>query len=448
MNIEKFLKHLIIAGVIGLWGCGGGGGGGTTSPTTPAPVAKTTTISGKAEFPSISLSSLVAKQVAGALPDSSVSVQAFTLEGVAIGTPVTPTYDDTVPGSATDYAKRIYSYTLSDIPIGKDYIVRAKRSDNGKSQELKKLIEKSDVGETPLVNQSLDSVSTTAVVIASQKLATAMGISATINLGEPLPSLGSKTVTDLSAAIVTDVAPKALETSIQGAKTTLINALASGDLATALASMTTEEKKAMVNLVNMLNVVVAAVANSTDSAQLLAGTASVQLATGTTDKQLKFINVDENGTVAQGAATTTISGPIINDFLDLAVITYVPPRVTLEFSSDSTSLYGFVIELTIPADATVRADASGKLDTTQINAAAGVSLDGQYTPSTRKLRIAAASGSAPMPATPFTLRFDRTAGKVLSSADFTSAIKETSDANGAPIASGFNLRMKVTSSGS
>lgn len=448
MNIQNIYRLIILVGVVALSGCGGGGGSSDTP--APTPTAKTTTtISGKVEFPS--LSSLVAKQVAGVasvVTDTSVSVQAYTLEGVAVGTAVTPTYEDTVAGALTDFTKRSYSYSLPDIPIGKDYIVKAKRVENGKTQELKKLIEKTDVILDPVIDQGLNSVSTAAVIVASQKLTNSMGITGIITLGDPLPPLGANTVANLSDAIVTDVAPKSLEASIQTAKEKVTLALADpAGIGAYLSSMTPEDKKALADLVNMLNIVVASVANNTDPAKVLAGTSTVDLTGAAPGSQLKLLSVDTGGTIGQATtATTSITQTVIQDTVTSAVVTYVPPRVKLELSTDSTSLYGLVFDVTIPADAKVRVDATGKLDMALLTVPSGVSVIAQYSATTRKIRIAVASAN-PLPAKFVAMSFDRALGKTLTSADFTVSLIETSDKDGNP-STQFSLTKTVTSSGS
>lgn len=449
MRLQNLFKMLCVASTIGLFGCGGGGGSTTT--TAPPPTVAKTTISGKVEFPS--LSSLVAKRVGAVVSDSFVTVQAYTLEGLAVGTPVTPTYDNSVTDSLTDFTKRVYTYSLPDIPVGIDYIVKAKRIESGKTQELKKLIEKADVVEG-MLEQKLDSVSTAAVVVASQKLSTSMGIIAgqtQITLGDPLPSLGVNTVTNLSEAIVTDVAPKALEESIQAAKEKVTLALAdSGGISAYLASMTPEEKQALADLVNMLNIVVASVANNTDPAKVLAGTSSsVNLTGALPGQELKLLSVDTGGTIGQAAnATATITQAIIQETVTSAVVTYVPPRVKLELSIDSTTLYGLTIDVTIPADVKVRVDATGKLDMALMNVPQGVIANVSFDAVTRKVRIALAS-SSPLPSSPaklITLSFDRTPGLVLTQADFVHTVSDTSDSNGNAVS--FVLTKTVTSSGS
>jgi hypothetical protein len=450
MNIQTFFKWFLTVSMVSLFGCGGGGGGGGTTATTPPTVSKTTTtISGSVSFPSIG--SLVAKRVASAVQDNLVTVQAYKLNGDPIGSPVIPTYDNTVPGSPTDFTKRIYTYALPEIPIGVDYVIKAKRVENGNTQELKKLIEKSDV-IVDMPSQSVDSVSTAAVVVASQKLTAAMGMSDSsggalkVSLGDPLPTEMQNSVNQLSDAIVTDVAPKVLEASIQSAKT---NSATTG-LISYVSTLSPTDKQAFVDLVNMLNIVVTAVANNADPAKILSGD-SVTLSTAADVPQLKLLTVDTTtGTVAQDLiARTTITPQVFQDTVTSAVVTYIPPRVKLEFSTNSSQLYGLVFDVTVPAAAKVRADATGKLDMALITVASGVVVDAQYNSATGKIRIAIASSTlgTPLPSKIAELSFDRTQGVQLTEANFSFVKISTSDLDGNSLSTLLNLSMVVTSSG-
>ena len=451
MKIQNLFRMLCVAGTIGLFGCGGGG----SSPAAPPATVTKTTISGKLEYPS--MSSLVAKSVGSVVTDALVTVQAYTLEGDPVGTPVTPTYDDTVSGASTDFTLRVYTYVLPEIPVGKDYVVRAKRIENGKTQELKKLIEKADV-IVGMPEQKLDSVSTAAVVVASQKLSTSMGITTgvQITLGDPLPSLGTKTVENLSEAIFTEVAPKALEDSIQAAKT---NSATSG-IVTYLSTLTPEEKKAFVDLVNMLNIVVTAVANNADPAKILAGE-SVTLSTAATAPQLKLLTYDSTtGTATQETvARTTITSQIIQDTVTSSVESYVPPsRVQLEVSTNVAvgTLYGVKFDITVPLDAQVKLTnlsddgLSYAVDMKSVNmatdVAAGTLSDAQYTPSTRKLSISIAGTTSLPTGKLFSVVFDRTAGKPIIASNFAITTVPV-DLNGQPLQTGFGIIKTAISSG-
>jgi hypothetical protein len=167
-------------------GCGGGG--------SKAPAAGTS-ISGSVTFPVAA--DQVAKRVAAATPES-VLVEVYGLDGKLVGTPLSI---DSTTGQQT------YSYSVPNLPVGADYVVKVKRG----VQVLKKLVEKKDTLGTPVV-QNVDAVTTAAVVVASQKLSTT---SVKVVLGDPLPA--GKTSADISADIVV-LKPALIESSIQTVK--------------------------------------------------------------------------------------------------------------------------------------------------------------------------------------------------------------------------------------
>jgi hypothetical protein len=447
MNLQNILKTVVVTGLIALCGCSSGGGGSSTpAPAAPIVAKTTTTISGKVEFPS--LSSLVAKRAA--LPvDTSVTIQAYKLSGDLVGAAVNPTLEN---GQ--------YVYNLLDMPIGTDYVIKATRVVGSNTQELKKLLEKADVVLDMPSTQSIDSVSTTAVVIASQKLTESMALAdATgyikFSLGDAIPAAATNNSTfslsKLSDAIVSDVAPKALEASILSAKT---NSSTTGGIVSYIQSLPPAEQKAFVDMVNMLNVVVTAVANNADPAKLLANNSTVTLSTTDANiPQLKLLSLNTDTTtgaitvIQDATAKTSITTAQIQETVSNAVVAYVPPRVKLEFSTNSTSLYGIVFEVTIPTGAKVRADVTGRLDKALITVPDGVIYDAQYYPLTNKVIIAIPALSNPLPAKIITLNFDRTSGVTLDKANFPYTNSSTSDLNGATMGSGFNLALTVTSSG-
>ena len=198
-------------------GGGGGGGGGVTS------------ISGAVTFPTVA--NVLSKRTAATVTDSTVTVEVHTLDGALVKA-VNPTYDDTL-----GLDQRVFSYSVSDLPPGVDYIIKVKRG----SQILKKLIDKNTV-VTGSIIANINAVTTAAVVIASQNLSTA---AVKINLGEPLPAGSS--AADLSTKIVA-LKPVQLEAAI----TTAVTGDRSG--------LTTQEA---VNLANVYNLVVVAVSTAT-----------------------------------------------------------------------------------------------------------------------------------------------------------------------------------------
>lgn len=176
IGFALYFATLLVAG-----GCGGGGDSGSTTAKA--------SIKGSVTFPSTnaSLNSLVAKQAgksAGLIvPATDVTVTAYDLVGNEVGKAVEPTFDD---------ALGIYSYTFFGLDLGKDYVIKAKRG----NVVLKKLIEKKDVKENT-VEQSINSVSTAAVIVASQQLG--------IVLGDIPPAATTATVATLSTSLSTEI---------------------------------------------------------------------------------------------------------------------------------------------------------------------------------------------------------------------------------------------------
>jgi hypothetical protein len=164
-------------------------GGGSTS-------SRNASITGAATFPSTADQVALGKRVASSVPES-VVVTVYGLDGKAVGTPVTLT---------SGAGQQTYSYTVSNIPAGVDYVVKVKRG----LQVLKKLIEKKDVGSSAV--QNVDVVTTAAVVVVSQQLSTP---TVKVVLGELLPA--GRSVSDISAFIVV-VKPALLENNIQAVK--------------------------------------------------------------------------------------------------------------------------------------------------------------------------------------------------------------------------------------
>lgn len=232
------LVLLAVATVLVIGGCGGGGGS-----TAPAPAAKAT-ISGAVTFPSIG--SLVAKRVGKVVTDNTVTVQAYTLDGKPAGNPVNPTYDD-------EAATRVYAYSITNLEPGVDYVIKVTRG----SAVLKKLIEKKDVVSGVLPGQNLDGVSTTAVIIASQKLG--------FTVGDTLPT--GKTVADTSSKISADIKPVLLEGTISS----VIN----GSSSTLTAST--------VEYANLFNVVVSAIDDNKDPVAVIATPTLISVSIFTAD---------------------------------------------------------------------------------------------------------------------------------------------------------------------
>lgn len=226
----KWLQLIVLSLTALLFIGGCGGGGGSTAP----PPAKAT-VSGAVTFPSIG--SLVAKRVGSMVESTEVSVGVYDLAGTEIKT-VFPKYDDSLAADA-----RIFSYTFTGLDTDKDYVIKAKRS----NVVLKKLIEKKDVIENT-VGQNINSVSTAAVIVASNQLGAV--------LGDVLPA--GKTVSGLSSLINTDVKPVLLE----GAIDAVVNA-------NGTTGVTTQNLAAYANV---FNIVVTAAVENVDPAAMFTAT--------------------------------------------------------------------------------------------------------------------------------------------------------------------------------
>ncbi|MBU5612736.1 tetratricopeptide repeat protein [Geomonas azotofigens] len=211
--IKKFVCVLLSMLVIVMMAACGGGGGGA---------AQTATITGSATFPVAA--DVLAKRVA-ATTDTSVTVKAYSLDGTEVAS-VNPTTD----GGNT------FSYSIPALKTGVDYVIKVKRG----SQVLKKLVEKQFVVPGTIAGQTVDAVSTAAVVVASQKLSTS---TATVVLGDPLPT--GATLAVVSSGLTT-IKPALIESSISAA----VNGGRDGLDATT------------VNYANLYNLVVVAVSTS------------------------------------------------------------------------------------------------------------------------------------------------------------------------------------------
>lgn len=427
ITIRKMVKMMLVVSMVALFGCGGGGGGGSAPPPGPtAPGKATTTVSGKVDFPS--LSSLVAKRVN---LGEAINVNAYTIDGVLVGSAV---------------ADATGSFTISGLDSGVDYVLKATRG----SQVLKKLIEKATVAPGATVpNQDLSGVSTTAVVVASQKLAP-VGVT-NFNLGEPITLSESQKAT-MSENIFTTVSPKDLETAIISAQNTVqaaITAVAANPAAPDIQNLTKE----LAYLVNTLNIIVAAVSSNVDPTKVISGeVANFTVATDiSTNKKLQILDVSNTGSVSlPPAPTTSLSSTEVKATVTSSVTAYTAPsRVNLDVSSNAVAgtLYGITFEITVPVDATVKLDTNGKPAFSLVagvtsSCFAAASLTGNI------LKVVIADVS-PLPSGKLvSFVFDKTPVVVLTDASFPLAILKTSDNNGGSLQSSFSLTSVVTSSGS
>ncbi|HJV67421.1 MAG TPA: hypothetical protein VJ550_16920 [Geomonas sp.] len=213
--------------------CSSGGGSIGGGPVVSNKMA----VSGVVSFPA-STDMVGAKRARTTIVDTSITVEAYTLDGVLVAS-VHPSYND---------ATRIYSYSIQDLPPNADYILKVKK---GSQVLLKKLIGKAQAAAGILSGQTIDAVSTTAVMIASQKVSTANSL--TIILGDALPT--GTTLASLSAAIDASIKPALLEQTITAA----------------VAGSSSNVTSSTAGFANLLNLVIGAVIENKDPAAVLAG---------------------------------------------------------------------------------------------------------------------------------------------------------------------------------
>lgn len=426
MKLQNIFKILCIMLLGTLFGCGGGGGGGGGGTPTPTPVAAKTTVSGTVSFPSIT--ALVAKQLPKSVALSSLvtgtTVRAYTLDGTFAG-----------EASGANLNLTTGAFTISNLTPGVDYVIKAVSG----GQVLRKLIEKAVVApNTDVTGQNLSEVSTAAVTVASQKLGTDAGLTNLV-LGEPT-TLTTTQKTNLSEKIFTDVSPQALEQQIADAKTTLQTAITNNDYSTIT-------QQSLVDLVNTLNVVIAAISNNTDPSKLVTGTAAkIDLPTGETIKQFT-LDTSGGANVVQGQLISSITPLIAQTTVTSSISSYVPPaRVQLDISTDvpTGKLYGLTLDIIMPTGAL-------NIDPSKLKLAAGVDdkvqIDASWDSTSRKMRVIIAS-AFPLPTGQLISYItDRTTGITLTAADFTVSIVKAVDENGVSLTSGFNLTKTVSSSG-
>jgi hypothetical protein len=275
LKVPRFLRltalPVAIILLMAISGCGGGG-------SSPAPTA---TLSGQAQFPAAAGGT--SKTVASMIPATGITVKVYDLNGKEAGT-VAPA--DLLMDS--DPTKNIYSYKVTGLPPGADYVVKVTRGD----QVLKKLIEKKDVvaGSTP-VQGNVDITTTTAVAIAEKILNVP-------SLGDaPLPT-GTSLAT-ISSSIATSVQPALLETKISG----LVNNAAN--------DLSTITSQADADIINVYSIVQAAVSNGVTAESVVAD--PTQLPTTVTVPQ---ITVTDTGTTSQNVSSDNLVIPTVN---------YTPP---------------------------------------------------------------------------------------------------------------------------
>ena len=260
-----------------MWGCGGGGGGGVSGSQS------TVSLSGTVSFPT---SNAVSNPVPGA---------AAKTVNAAAPLPTVTVYDlkGNVLGQTTASANGAsYSYTVSGLNPT-DFMVKA----NQGSTTIKALIDKASVttsGSSATVN--VDTISTTAVILAEQ------------SLNVPVGSLGTSANT-VSSSQVAAVQPVALETTVANAVATVLNAPGAAT-------------QASVTIINLVNVVTAAVASNSDPSSIIASSQTP----GNTGTAISTVQYTYNaGTGAAAGAAAPVTATAISSVLADAASGYTPP---------------------------------------------------------------------------------------------------------------------------
>jgi hypothetical protein len=279
---------LVLLGLMILSACSGG----SSKPQTAG-------VSGVVSFPAAG-DVVTAKRTSATVPDSTVTVEAYTLDGVLVpGASVNPTYDNTV-------ATRIYSYSIPNLKPNVDYVIKAKKG----NVVLKKLIASKDMVAGSVAAQTVDSVSTVAVVIASQKLG--------IVLGDTLPA--GKTIAALSTQIGSDVKPALLEQFISAAVTGSVTTITTSDAA---------------NYANMFNIVVTSVVDNKDPALVFGGSQTLTT-------PVPIFAISGTTVTAPSSDSSTWTAPSTTDLSNLVTGTsdsYSPPAEVASTYTDLAEKY-------------------------------------------------------------------------------------------------------------
>jgi hypothetical protein len=311
---------MLLTTLLVISGCGGGGG--SSSSGSPAKAS----ISGTVTFPTINLTTTVAKQLALA---TAPTVELRDLNGSVIATKTV-----TGTGTATDP----YKYSFPDIAAG-DYIVKV--ANNG--QVLKAVVGKDDLSTTTTTVRDLDYVATAAVIVTEQKL------------GVPVGTIG-ETANSVSTVGLAGVQPKTIETSISTAVSTIKTNPAAATQST-------------VNLVNLTNVVIATVSNSVDTSAFIAGTATT---TSVSTTQLTF--------TATGTAPTSATVTVTPAIAQTVVRTVAPTVVYLQTRSTEASTYvvGWIaVDTSVYSAATLKDASNNTVPTMTTNGSGKIIADYQ-----------------------------------------------------------------------
>jgi hypothetical protein len=222
-----------------------------------------------------------------------------------------------------------YKYSATGLDPTTDYVVKVVSG----TQVLKGLVDKSLLSTTATTTRDIDTVATTAVLLAEKKLSV------------PLGTIGESASSAVSTSTLAAIQPVALESSVKSAVNAILYAPATAT-------------QANIDLVNLANVVAATVNTGVSTSAFLAGTVSTPVTTTqytlTSGSATANTTASVTTTTAQSTLTTTASSYIapaansvsyIEDVYDYTTATGVP------LSGVTVSTVGLTQTITTTTDA-------------------------------------------------------------------------------------------------
>ncbi|HBG04180.1 MAG: hypothetical protein A2075_16015 [Geobacteraceae bacterium GWC2_58_44] len=281
-KMQYFRWALVAVAMFMVAACSSGGGDSAKGNSTSS-----ISLLGVVDFPAAAPAKTVAKVVAA----TDITVDVFDLSGKKIAT-VNPKYDDAA-------STRIYSYEVPGLAPGVDYVVKARKG----NQTVKKLVEKAKTG-SDVAGVNLNAASTTALIVAEQKIMNAFNLAA-VKLGEEAALPGGITSDALSQEIAA-LKPSVLEDNISA----LASALENGNLASI--------NSGNVALANMYLTVVQLLKSGVDVQDFVSGTSSASVT-------VQLINVSSGTPVVE---TKVLTSADAKTSAVSAAASYTPPTDT------------------------------------------------------------------------------------------------------------------------
>lgn len=284
------LMLLSVAAFFVLNGCGGGS---SNAPAAATPADTSAKVAGTVTFPtsaSVDLNSLGKRAKKSVALPTTITIELRDLSGKVIKT-----------ATATLNADGSCEYSFTGIASA-DYVVKAISGNT----VLKALVDKSSLSAD--TTRNVDTVSTTAVIVAEQKLGGTLG-----TLGD---SANSSIFTSTSIAGVNLLALESRINAAVGAVTTSGGA---------------DATQAYIDLMNLVNVVAATVFNNVNSAGFIAGTVTATIST----------TQYTTGNVGTGGTTTTVDPTAARSSLTTSATNYIAPSAdSVAFTSRVTDTNG------------------------------------------------------------------------------------------------------------